>query len=141
MGTWLEIHHLILIIVALLLALLVVGGGKGLGRLVGPLIKKLLGKEPEVVVNIGGGDMAAGFKKDLPFDPSLCAVCEREQAGRIRNEKEIEKLWINYDKLLADMNTGFKELQASINTTKDSILSALAGDRLGYKKGSKGGEN
>lgn len=49
-----EPHHLLLIITALILALIALGGGKGLGTLLGPLLKQLGGgKGASVTVNMG----------------------------------------------------------------------------------------
>ena len=143
MPNLLKYEHLIIIILVLLVALLVVSGGRGLGSLINGLLNKWF-KKTDITINLGEGAMAGTSKKESPltmFDPSLCAVCEREQAGRIRNEKEIEKLWENYGQLRTDMTLGFKEVMANINTTKDTILSALAGDRSGYKGSGKGGQD
>ena len=137
MPNVLEYEHLVIIVLVLLVALLVVARGRGLGSFVGGLINKWF-KKTDITINLGEGEMAETYKKASPFktfDPSLCTVCEREQAGRIRNEKEIEKLWENYGQLRTDMTAGFKEVMTNINTTKDTILSALAGDRRDQKGG------
>ncbi len=114
MANWLEIHHLILIIVALVAALILVGGGKGLGKLVGPVMKKLIGKEAEVTVNIGG-DMAGASKKDQPcgfmINPKYCPAHEAEHERSIRNEETNEKQWQAIKELGKEINAGIAQLQ------------------------------
>jgi hypothetical protein len=48
-----EPEHLAIIILVLLVALLVVGSGKGIGTMIGGLIRKFTGKG-DVIVNVGG---------------------------------------------------------------------------------------
>lgn len=134
--SFLEVHHLIIIIGALLLALIVVGSGRGIGVLVKPLIKRWTGnKETAVTVNIEGGDMAGKAKENpcaacsMMVDPGKCPLHEMEKAGRIRNEKEIEKLWANYDKLSEEMRAGFADLQKRIEESQRAILGALSTGR------------
>ena len=140
MPNLLKYEHLIIIILVLLVALLVVSSGRGLGGLISGLLNKWFNKT-DVTINLGEGDMAKKESPHIMFDPALCMFCEREQAGHVRNEKEIEKLWENYGQLRTEMTLGFKEVMANINTTKDTILSALAGDRSGFKGSGRGGQD
>ena len=62
-----ETNHLLIIIGVLLAALIVLGSGKGIGTLLGPLIKKLTGKGDGVTVNIG--ELPNGFVERRRYPP------------------------------------------------------------------------
>ena len=70
-----EPEHLLIIILVLLVAMLVVGSGKGIGTVLGGLIRKITGKG-DVIVNVGEGEgeghkglTLADLKRELLFKP------------------------------------------------------------------------
>jgi hypothetical protein len=121
-------EHLAIIILVLLVALLVVGGGKGIGKLLGPILKKIFGGGTEVTLNLGG-EMAKKSREcetcGLVVDPRNCPLHEAEHERSKRNEEEINKLWEHYGKMGEEMRSGFKEVQRCINESQKTILIAL----------------
>lgn len=129
-----EPEHLIIIILALVLALLVVGSGRGLGKFIGQVLKKIFGGT-EVNLNLGG-DMSGKLKKECEIcgifpDPNKCPFHQAEHERSIRNETEISKLWEHYGKLGEEMRSGFKEVQACITRSQEVIITALGSRQRG----------
>lgn len=91
-----EPEHLIIIILVLLVSLLIAAGGKGLGELIGPIIKKLFSKGPEVTVNLGGDEVGRKPKEceqcGLIVDPAKCPLHSGEHERSLRNESGIKEL-------------------------------------------------
>ncbi len=119
-------HHLLIIIGVLILALLLANVGTGLKGVIGPALKKFLGKG-DVTVNIQGGEMAENPKRPeyqgpaCSFDPKDCKSHEAEHERSIRNEAgiaEIKKEFRDYKELF------FKKLDA-LETGQQKILLAM----------------
>jgi hypothetical protein len=92
-----EPEHLIIIILVLFAALVLMGTGRGLGKLLGPLVNKLLGRENiNLTVNTGENGMAetrgAGLMKGGICDPEKCAPLVAIKGQQQRNIGDIEKL-------------------------------------------------
>jgi hypothetical protein len=85
-----EPEHLAIIILVLLTALLVVGAGKGGGKLLLQLLKKVFGKE-EININLGGDDMA-GVKGQVLCDPDKCTPMAKVKQQQQQNIKDIAGL-------------------------------------------------
>jgi hypothetical protein len=88
-----EPHYLV--IVVLVIAIIALGVGKGLGNILGPLFKKVLGKEG-VNINIGGGEMGKNEGTKAPscsfVDPNKCPDHKAEHERSMRNEDGIREL-------------------------------------------------
>jgi hypothetical protein len=125
-----EPEHLVIIILVLLISLLMVGAGKGGGKVLLQLLKKVLGREV-VNINLEGGEMASK-PKPTPCasctitDPASCPLHQSEHERSMRNEKGIEALWQHYGDMRKEMTAGFEKVQNSISTSQQAILTALA---------------
>ena len=134
-------------------ALIAVSIGKGGGKLLLDLLKKLVGHE-SVSINLAGGEMAKIPKEcescGLVVDPTKCVMHQSEHERSMRNEAQIKQIWAEYsklrdetvaaqNKLRDEMTAGFKEVNASISESNRTILGALAGRRDGFTSPSRGG--
>ena len=123
-----EPEHMAIIIIVLLVALLVVGVGKGGGKLLLQLLKKVFGHE-EININLGGGDMAGNPPKvectacGLMVDPSRCPLHADEHGRSLRNEKDIALLKED----LKESRTRLWEKLDSMEGTLTEIKVAVAG--------------
>ena len=105
-----EAHHLIIIIIVLLLALIFIGAGKGLGGLLGPVLKRLMGKETEVNINIGEEMKLSDNEKraaSCPLvDPQKCTAHQAEHERSMENQNNIEKLFGCISELKEEVRNG-----------------------------------
>lgn len=94
-----EPEHLAIIILVLLAALLVVGSGKGIGTLMGGLIRKFTGKGGDVTVNIERGSenpntIENESKSPCSFmNPTTEYSYSAEHERSMKNQENIEKLF------------------------------------------------
>jgi hypothetical protein len=107
--------HLFLIIGILLLSVVLMGTGKGLGALIGPIIKKW-GKGTEINLNMGKTDDDMGRKPKgecvqcgLIVDPTKCPLHANEHERSLRNE------------------TGIRELVGDLKGTRKELFGKLDG--------------
>ena len=146
-------HEVEIAFIVLFAALIAVAVGKGGGKILLELIKKLFG-HGDVNVNVGGGGMGKIPKEcescGLVVDPTKCVMHQSEHERSMRNESQIKQIWAEYSKLrdetLAaqtkikdEMAAGFEKVNASIAESNRTILGALAGRRDGFTSPSRGG--
>lgn len=113
-----EPEHMVIIILVLLAALIAVGSGRGLGKFIGPLLRRFSGKSA-VTINVGEGEMPnADSEKRVPscplVDPGKCPSHQAEHERSIKNETNIEKLFV-----------GLSDLKKEIREGNERILLAL----------------
>ena len=157
--TWmgyLGLHEIILYIVIVLL-IVAFGGGPVLKALFNAILKVFGHGGSETVVNVLPRSEMAKLPKEcescgLVVDPTKCVMHTAEHERSMRNEAQIARVWVEYsklrdetvaaqNKLRDEMTAGFKEVNASIADSNRTILGALAGDRNGFGKPSRGGGN
>ena len=86
-----EPEHLTIIILALFAALLLVGAGRGLGKLLGPLVNKLAGREHLSLTVKTGDSMAKTAAGGLVIcDPEKCASLVAVRGQQLRNTGDIQ---------------------------------------------------
>lgn len=91
-----EPEHLGIIILALSIALVLMGAGRGLGKLIGPILNKFLGREQISLTVKTGGEMPENSVrmpvKGAVCDPEKCAPLQRIKSQQERNVGDIERL-------------------------------------------------
>ena len=121
-------HEVEIAFIILFAALIAVAIGKGGGKLLLDLLKKLIGHE-SVNINLAGGEMARIPKEcescGLVVDPSKCVMHQSEHERSLRNEEEIKNLWTQFGNMRKEMNDGFKETRITIIDGQSAILKAL----------------
>ena len=136
-----EPEHLVIIILVLLVALLLVGVGKGGGKLLLQLLKKVFGKE-EININLPGGDMAGKPPKaeclacGLMVDPTKCPLHAEEHGRSLRNESDI-KIIISDAKETRKVLFGKLEgIEVSVNEIKVAVAQLCVESK--YQQGQRG---
>ena len=88
-------HEVDIAFAILFAALIAVSIGKGGGKLLLDLLKKLVGHE-SVNINLAGGEMSDKLKEcktcGLMVDPKLCPLHELEADRSVRNKEEINEV-------------------------------------------------
>ena len=88
-------HEVDIAFAILFAALIAVSIGKGGGKLLLDLLKKLVGHE-SVSINLAGGEMSGKLKEcktcGLMVDPKMCPLHELEADRSVRNKEEIAEV-------------------------------------------------
>jgi len=116
------------ILTFLFLVIFIQALGKGGGKVLVELLKRLLGHGGVTVeVNQAKESPCKGDPKNCPahassVDPSLCPAHQAEYERSLRNEKEIKDLWIAQEELRKELSSKLDSLVA----VNQKILLALA---------------
>lgn len=120
-----EPHHLIIIILVLLVALISTGAGKGVGSLLGPIIKRIFGKG-EVTVNVGqmGEEMGRHSEKGefCAIDPKNCRAHQAEYDRSQRNKDDIAQLKQSFEIFKTKFFEKLESIEAGITEIKIGMV-------------------
>lgn len=137
-----EQEHLVIIILVLLVALLVVGVGKGGGKLLLQLLKKVFGHE-EININLPGGDMGRKPDNTSPcmacgkFDAKDCPYHEAEHERSIRNEKGIDILTGDLKATRSLLFGKLETIEGSVNEIKVAVAKLVVVSEYHPARGGK----
>lgn len=135
-----EPHHLVIIIIAMVIAFIALGGGKGLGSILGPLFKKVLGKG-EVNINLGG-DMGKNEGTKAPsclvVDPAKCPDHKAEHERSIRNEDGIRELVTDLKATRGQLFGKLEAIENSVNEINVAVAKLVA--VADYQREGRGGK-
>ncbi len=136
-----EPEHLVIVILVLLVALLVVGVGKGGGKLLLQLLKRVFGHE-EININLVGGDMAGKPKNEceqcgLIVDPTKCPLHSEEHGRSLRNEKDIATLTSDLKTTRTLLFGKLEVIEGSVNEIKVAVAKLVVVSEYHPARGSK----
>jgi hypothetical protein len=125
LGELCQPHIFFSIIGLMLLVIIAISAGRGLGGLIEPIAKKLVGKE-SVSINVGGGGMSGENKKEcetcgLIVDPSKCTLHASEHERSMRNEKRGEELAADLQKTRTELFGKLDDIEKVLTEIKGAV--------------------
>ena len=121
-------HHLLLIIMVLILVIVLVSGGKGLGKLIDFLVKKLIGSH-DVTVNFneeGEATAPALGGRICKFSPDQCKEHRAEFERSQRNVQDIANLKQEFSEFKTAFFSKLNCIEQGVNEIKVSLAGTMA---------------
>lgn len=122
-----EAHPVDMVVGLLLVVIIILSFGKGVGPLLGSLLKKIFGKGGDTEVNVHVGETMPE-KLITPLvspvvicDPEKCPAHKAEYERSLRNEDEIKKLWQAHVDLGREIRTKLGSIDSGIADVRVDI--------------------